>query len=187
MLAVKPEGGSMFGVSTQPPVQITKDGVTVARSLDNYSSQCRLTNMGAKLVIDAAERANEECGDGTTTSTLVAGYVMQEGSKILMGGKGSINPVELRKGIQKAVEIVCKELDKMSIKLSGSDDPLIKSVALISSNGDVALSDLIYEVHKRIGKDGTISIQEGQGHLKTHVSYIEGYSIDQGYLSPYFA
>ena len=73
--------------------------MTVARALTEYSSENRMINIGAKLVIDAAERANEECGDGTTTSTLIAGYIMSEGAKLLNGARGSINPIELRRGI----------------------------------------------------------------------------------------
>lgn len=80
------------------PVNITKDGVTVARSLNKLSGDCRLTNIGANLVIDASERANEECGDGTTTSALLAGYIMREGSKLLLSST-DINPIELRRGI----------------------------------------------------------------------------------------
>ena len=84
------------------PVNITKDGVTVARSLNKLSADCRLENVGANLVIDASERANEECGDGTTTCALIAGFIMKEGSKLLTTSS-SINPIELRKGIKNAV------------------------------------------------------------------------------------
>ena len=114
--------------------------------------------MGAKLVIDASERANEECGDGTTTATLVAGFILQEGSKLLMSGGGNINPVELRRGILKGVEVICHELDKMAVQIEGADDPTLRQVALISSNGDDELADLIKEIHLRIGTEGTISI-----------------------------
>ena len=130
----------------------------MARALTDYSSHCRLTNMGAKLVIDASERANEECGDGTTTATLVAGFILQEGSKLLMSGGGNINPVELRRGILKGVEVICHELDKMAVQIDGADDPTLRQVALISSNGDDELADLIKEIHLRIGTEGTISI-----------------------------
>jgi chaperonin GroEL len=120
------------------PVNITKDGVTVARSLNKLSADCRLKNIGANLVIDASERANEECGDGTTTSALLAGYIMREGSKLLMSSS-SINPIELRRGIQLAVTEVCTELDKMARKID-AQDPLIKAVAMVSSNGDHELA-----------------------------------------------
>lgn len=108
-----------------------------------------MTNIGAKLVIDASERSNDECGDGTTTSSLIAGYLVKEGSKLLASSSSymNLNPVELRKGIHLAVETLVKALDKRSIPLSlGADDPLIRKVAMISSNGDHELADLIAEV-----------------------------------------
>jgi len=158
----------------------------VARALQAYSSSCRLTNIGAKLIIDASERANEECGDGTTTATLLAGSLLEEGQKLLIGS--SLNPVELRKGIKHSADKLCSILDTMSLKIQGPEDPLLRQVALISSNQDTHLADLIQEIHSRIGLEGTISIQEGQGHMKTVVQYVEGYALDgQGYLSPYFA
>ncbi len=135
---------------------ISKDGVTVARSLNKLSAACRLANIGANLVIDASERANEECGDGTTTSALLASYIMREGSKLLLSSS-SINPIELRRGMQLAVTEVCKELDKMAIQID-SEDPLLRAVALVSSNGDQELGELIAQIHKRIGQYGTISI-----------------------------
>jgi chaperonin GroEL (HSP60 family) len=107
-------------------------------------------------VIDASERANEECGDGTTTSALLAGYIMREGSKLLLSSS-SINSIELRRGMQVAVTEVCKELDKMAIQID-SEDPLLRAVALVSSNGDQELAELIAQIHKRIGQHGTISI-----------------------------
>jgi chaperonin GroEL len=107
-------------------------------------------------VIDASERANEECGDGTTTSALLAGYIMREGSKLLMSSS-SINPIELRRGMQQAVTEVCRELEKMAVKID-SQDPLVRAVAMVSSNGDKELAELIAEIHKRIGVHGTISI-----------------------------
>jgi chaperonin GroEL len=139
--------------------------VTVARSLTKLSAECRLTNIGANLVIDASERANEECGDGTTTSALLAGYIMREGSKMLLSSS-AINPIEIRRGIQEAVNIISEELSSMAIKIK-TDDKLVKSVALVSSNGDQELAELISEIYRRIGEHGTISIQEGVGHLKT--------------------
>ena len=132
--------------------------MTVAKALNKLSrDECRLTNIGAKLVIDATERSNEECGDGTTTSSLITGFILKEGSKLLMS-QASVNPVELRKGIQMAVNVLCDELDRMAVKIQSTDDPLVKSVAMISSNSDTEIAELITEIHKRIGVDGTISI-----------------------------
>ena len=116
MLGVDPNSHSPFSYSPLPPIQITKDGATVARALSNYSEHNRLTNIGAKLMIDASERANEECGDVTTTASLIAGYVLSEGSRMLVGGNSSggesnVNPLEIRKGIQKAVDVLCREID----------------------------------------------------------------------------
>ncbi len=109
--------------------------MTVARSLTKYSSDCRLENIGAKLIIDAAERANEECGDGTTTASLIAGYIMKEGSKLLIGNS-QLNSVELRRGLLAAVEVLCKELDVLSRPIKTVSDSLLRSVALVSSNND---------------------------------------------------
>jgi chaperonin GroEL len=142
------------------PVNITKDGVTVARSLTRYSTDCRLENIGAKLIIDAAERANEECGDGTTTTSLIAGFLMREGSKLLVGDS-RLNSVELRKGMMTTVETLCKILHKMAIPIESTSDQRLRDVALISSNNDSELADMISEVYCKVGKDGTISIQEG--------------------------
>ncbi len=101
-------------------VKVTKDGVTVARSLSGGQASCRLRNIGAKLIIDASERANEECGDGTTTASLLAGYIMQEGNKLLLSSS-DINPIELRRGIQKAVDVICAELEKQAQRISVED------------------------------------------------------------------
>ncbi|CDW87350.1 molecular chaperone [Stylonychia lemnae] len=162
---------------------ITKDGVTVAKALNQLRDP--LQTIGAKLICDAADQTNELCGDGTTTSTIIAYNILREGIKQLQHGK--VNPVELRKGIQKSVEAICQEIDKISKKISVKDNiEDIRSIAFISSNGDKELADLIAEIHQKIGFEGTISIQEGKGHLKTVVQYIDGYSVDQGFLSPYF-
>ena len=160
---------------------ITKDGVTVAKSLKQLGSD-PLGRLGAKLIIDAAERTNEVCGDGTTTSTIIASEILKEGLKHLR--MTQLNPIEMRKGIQAAVQTVLKTLDKMAIPISSRQD--IFNVAYISSNGDRQLADLITEVYLKVGIEGTISIQEGRGQQKTEVQYMEGYSLESGFLSPYF-
>eukprot|EP00347_Sterkiella_histriomuscorum_P020379 403338030 len=180
---------------------ITKDGVTVAKSLQvlgNNNSQVdsrtgrrqkinsQMETIGAKLIADAAERTNEECGDGTTTSTVIAHGILKQGIKALQYGQ--INPVELRKGIQKTVDAICKQIDKMSKQITIQDNLQdIYNIAYISSNGDSEMADQITQIHQKIGLEGAISIQEGKGHIKTEVKYIDGYSLDSGYLSPYFA
>lgn len=157
--------------------KITKDGVTVAKSIEFKD---RYLNMGASLVKQVAQKANDQAGDGTTTATILARAVFKEGCKSVAAG---MNPMDLRRGIQLAVDTIVEELKKQSKAIKGKDD--IKNVATISANGDRDIGNLISEVFEKIGPDGSVTVQDGKT-LKTEVEYVEGLKFDRGYISPYF-
>ena len=157
--------------------KITKDGVTVARSIEFKD---RYLNMGASLLKQVAQKANDQAGDGTTTATILARAVYKEGCKSVAAG---MNPMDLRRGIQLAVDTVLEELKHQSKDIKGKED--IKNVATISANGDKEIGNLIADVFEKIGADGSVTVQDGKT-LKTEVDYVEGLKFDRGYISPYF-
>ena len=157
--------------------KITKDGVTVAKSIEFKD---RYLNMGASLVKQVAQKANDQAGDGTTTATILARAVFKEGCKSVAAG---MNPMDLRRGIQVAVDTILEDLKKQSKAIKGKDD--IRNVATISANGDKEIGNLIAEVFEKIGPDGSVTVQDGKT-LKTEVEYVEGLKFDRGYISPYF-
>lgn len=159
-----------------PPL-ITKDGVSVARSITLSN---RIQNMGAELVKSVASSTNSLAGDGTTTATVLAQAIYTEGSKMVAAGH---NPVLIKRGIDKAVEVVLGRLKDISTPVL--DDVTIKNVAIISANNDSALGELIGSVVSAVGDDGLISVEEAAG-AETTVEYTEGMSIDRGYISPVF-
>jgi len=160
-----------------PPL-ITKDGVTVARSI---TLDDRLQNMGAELIKSVASATNTVAGDGTTTATVLAQAIYTEGSKMVSAGH---NPVLVKRGIDKAVEVVVEKLNDISQSVDSED--LINSVAVISANNDLKLGILIGSVVSAVGDDGMISVEEATG-LDTSVSYTEGVNFDRGYITPTFA
>ena len=157
--------------------KITKDGVTVAKSIDFAD---RYHNMGASLVKQVASKTNDIAGDGTTTSTIIARAVYKEGCKSVAAG---MNPMDLRRGIQKAVDSVIENLKSQSKNLSGKED--IGNVATISANGDSEIGNMIAEIFDKIGAEGSVTVQDGKT-LKTEVEYVEGLRFDRGFISPYF-
>lgn len=157
--------------------KITKDGVTVAKAIDFAD---RYQNMGASLVKQVAQKTNDEAGDGTTTATILARAIYKEGCKSVAAG---MNPMDLRRGIQLAVEHVVEQLKEQSTHITGKED--IGNVATISANGDTEIGNLIAEVFEKIGADGSVTVQDGKT-LKTEVEYVEGLKFDRGYISPYF-
>ncbi len=157
--------------------KITKDGVTVAKAIEFKD---RYLNMGASLVKQVAQKANDQAGDGTTTATILARAVFKEGCKSVAAG---MNPMDLRRGIQLAVDAVLEDLKKQSKDVKGKDD--IRNVATISANGDKYIGNLIADVFEKIGADGSVTVQDGKT-LKTEVEYVEGLKFDRGYISPYF-
>jgi chaperonin GroEL len=157
--------------------KITKDGVTVAKHIE-FSN--RYHNLGASLVKQVANRSNNEAGDGTTTATVLAREIFRQGCKSISAGG---NPMDVRRGIMLAVEKVEEYLKSRSVKISTKED--ICSVATISANGDVAIGTLLATILDKVGKDGTINVQDGKT-LEHEVEYVEGLKFDRGYMSPYF-
>tara|TARA_B100001287_G_scaffold112717_2_gene94941 strand:+ start:11308 stop:12948 length:1641 start_codon:yes stop_codon:yes gene_type:complete len=158
--------------------QITKDGVTVAKEIELKDA---VENMGAQMVKEVASKTNDIAGDGTTTATVLAQGIINTGLKNVAAGA---NPMDLKRGIDKAVATVVNELKKLS-KEVGSDNDKIKQVATISANNDEAIGSLIAEAMKVVGNDGVITVEEAKG-TETEVKTVEGMQFDRGYLSPYF-
>jgi len=158
--------------------QITKDGVTVARDIELEDAH---ENMGAQMVKEVASKTNDQAGDGTTTATILAQAIVKEGLKNVAAGA---NPLDLKNGIDKAVEAVVADLVKQS-KEVGSNLDKIKQVASISANNDNSIGDLVAKAFKKVGKEGVITVEEAKG-TDTYVDIVEGMQFDRGYLSPYF-
>ncbi len=160
------------------PPHVTKDGVTVAKEIELKDP---VENMGAQMVKEVASKTNDVAGDGTTTATVLAQAIINAGLKNVASGA---NPMDLKRGIDKAVEVIVAELKKLS-KEVGSDNELIKQVASISANNDDKIGSLIAEAMKVVGNDGVITVEEAKG-TETEVKTVEGMQFDRGYLSPYF-
>ncbi|WP_448649770.1 chaperonin GroEL [Pseudomonas fluorescens] len=161
-----------FGAPT-----ITKDGVSVAKEIE---LEDRFENMGAQLVKDVASRANDDAGDGTTTATVLAQAIVNEGYKAVAAG---MNPMDLKRGIDKATIAVVAELKNLSKPCA--DTKAIAQVGTISANSDSSIGDIIAEAMEKVGKEGVITVEEGTG-LENELSVVEGMQFDRGYLSPYF-
>lgn len=162
-----------FGAPT-----VTKDGVTVAKEIELANE---LENMGAQMVKEVASRTNDIAGDGTTTATVLAQAIVKEGLKNVAAGA---NPMDLKRGIDKAVAAIVKDLDKQSQKIGNSSEK-IKQIAAISANNDDVIGDLIATAFTKVGKEGVITVEEAKG-METYVDVVEGMQFDRGYLSPYF-
>ena len=156
---------------------VTKDGVTVAKEVE---LQCPYENMGAQMVKEVASRTNDNAGDGTTTATVLAEAIYREGLKNVTAGA---NPMDLKRGIDSAVEAIVEELSKMSVKVK--DQEQIAQVATISANSDSTIGTIIAEAMEKVGKDGTITVEEAKT-INTSCDAVEGMQFDKGYLSPYF-
>lgn len=157
--------------------KITKDGVTVAKHIE-FSN--KLINLGASLVKQVANRANNEAGDGTTTATILAREIFKQGCKSVTSG---MNPMDVRRGMMIAVEKIEEYLAKKSKKIATKED--LAQVATISANGDKQLGNLIATIMDKVGAEGTINVQTGKT-LEHEVEYVEGLKFDRGYISPYF-
>ncbi|MBM5781867.1 MAG: chaperonin GroEL [Pelagibacterales bacterium] len=157
--------------------RITKDGVSVAKEIELSD---KFQNMGAQMIKEVASKTNDVAGDGTTTSTVLAQAIVREGSKAVAAG---INPMDLKRGIDLAVEAVVKEITKMSKKVSNKEE--IAQVAIISANGDSEIGKKIAEAVQKVGVDSPITVEEAKG-LEFEVNVVEGMNFDRGYLSPYF-
>ena len=157
---------------------VTKDGVSVAKEIE---LQDPLENMGAQMVKEVASKTNDLAGDGTTTATVLAQAIVKEGLKNVAAGA---NPMDLKRGIDKAVETIVAELGKQSVAVGDSSEK-IKQVASISANNDDTIGDLIATAFSKVGKEGVITVEEAKG-MDTYVDVVEGMQFDRGYLSPYF-
>ncbi len=158
--------------------QITKDGVTVAKDIELEDAH---ENMGAQMVKEVASKTNDLAGDGTTTATVLAQAIVKEGLKNVAAGA---NPLDLKHGIDKAVQVIIEDLKNQS-QVVGSKLDKIKQVASISANNDESIGELIAEAFDKVGKEGVITVEEAKG-TETHVDIVEGMQFDRGYLSPYF-
>src|SRR5436853_6759660 len=156
---------------------ITKDGVTVAKEIELEDS---IENMGAQMVKEVATKTSDIAGDGTTTATVLAQAIFREGLKSVTAGA---NPMSLKRGIDKAVELVVEELKRISAPSKGRKD--IAHVGTISANNDPEIGKIIAEAMDKVGKDGVITVEEARG-LETTLEVVEGMQFDRGYLSPYF-
>jgi chaperonin GroEL len=158
--------------------QVTKDGVTVAKEIELEDA---LENMGAQMVKEVASKTNDLAGDGTTTATILAQAIVREGLKNVAAGA---NPMDLKRGVDKAVEAIVGDLNKQAVEVGNSSEK-IKQVASISANNDETIGSLITEAFEKVGKEGVITVEEAKG-TDTYVDVVEGMQFDRGYLSPYF-
>jgi len=157
--------------------RITKDGVTVAKEIELAD---KFENMGAQMVREVASKANDNAGDGTTTATVLAQAIVREGAKSVAAG---MNPMDLKRGIDLAVEAVIAELAKKTKKLAGSGE--VAQVGTISANGEPEIGKMIAEAMNKVGNEGVITVEEAKS-LATELDVVEGMQFDRGYLSPYF-
>ncbi|MFO0529144.1 MAG: chaperonin GroEL, partial [Planctomycetota bacterium] len=156
---------------------VTKDGVSVAKEIeleDVYE------NMGAQMVREVASKTSDVAGDGTTTATVLAEAIFNEGLKAVTAG---VNPIQMKQGIEKAVASITEKLNKMSIKIKNKED--MANVATVAANNDREIGSLLADAMEKVGKDGVITVDEGRS-LQTEVEWVEGMQFDRGYLSPYF-
>jgi len=157
--------------------RITKDGVTVAKEIE---LEDKFENMGAQMVREVAQKTNDQAGDGTTTATVLAHAIVKEGAKSVAAG---MNPMDLKRGIDLAVQAVVADIKKRSKKVGSSSE--VAQVGTISSNGDATVGKMIAEAMQKVGNEGVITVEEAKA-LETDVEIVEGMQFDRGYLSPYF-
>ena len=156
---------------------VTKDGVSVAKEIELEDA---FENMGAQMVKEVASKTSDIAGDGTTTATVLAEAIYREGLKNVTAGA---NPMSLKRGIDKAVEALVTDLKKLSKKIKTSEE--VAQVGTISANGDDTIGSIIAEAMEKVGKDGTITVEEAKS-IETSLDVVEGMQFDKGYLSPYF-
>jgi chaperonin GroEL len=172
-----PKGRNVLIEKSWGSPKTTKDGVTVAKEIE---LEDRFENMGAKMVKEVASKTSDVAGDGTTTATILAQSIYREGSKLVAAGA---NPMALKRGLEKAVEIVVEELKKISKPTKEKKE--IAQVGTVSANNDHTIGDIIAESMEKVGKEGVITVEEAKG-METTLEIVEGMQFDRGYLSPYF-
>lgn len=173
-----PKGRNVIIEKSYGAPQVTKDGVTVAKEIELKD---KVENMGAQMVKEVASKTNDLAGDGTTTATILAQAIFNTGLKNVTAGA---NPMDLKRGIDKAVKKVVESLKKQS-KVVGDNNNMIEQVASISANNDHSIGELIAEAMGKVKKEGVITIEEAKG-IETYVDVVEGMQFDRGYISPYF-
>ncbi len=172
-----PRGRNVLIEKTFGAPVVTKDGVTVAKEIE---LEDKFENMGAQMVKEVASKTSDVAGDGTTTATVLAQAIFREGIKLVAAGH---DPMKLKKGIEKSVEVVVGEIRKLSKQVKGRKE--IAQVATVSANGDETIGNIIADAMEKVGKDGVITVEEGRS-LETTLEVVEGMQFDRGYLSPYF-
>ena len=176
-ITLGPKGRNVILQKSFGSPTVTKDGVTVAKEIeleDTYE------NMGAQMVKEVASKTSDVAGDGTTTATVLAEAIFNEGLRAVVAG---VNPVQMKQGIEKAVEDITDQLHKMAVKIKTSEE--MSQVGTVASNGDKEIGDMLAKAMEKVGKDGVITVDEGKS-LATEVEWVEGMQFDRGYLSPYF-
>ncbi|HHY48313.1 MAG TPA: chaperonin GroEL, partial [Alphaproteobacteria bacterium] len=157
--------------------RITKDGVTVAKEIE---LEDKFENMGAQMVREVASKTNDNAGDGTTTATVLAQAIVKEGAKAVAAG---MNPMDLKRGIDLAVDAVIESLKKNARKITSNDE--VAQVGTVSANGDSTVGKMIAEAMQKVGNEGVITVEEAKT-AETELDVVEGMQFDRGYLSPYF-
>jgi len=176
-ITLGPKGRNVLIEKSWGSPKTTKDGVTVAKEIE---LEDKFENMGAQMVKEVASKTSDVAGDGTTTATILAQAIYREGSKLLASGA---NPMAIKRGIDKAVEIVVNELKKLSKPTKEKIE--IAQVGTISANNDSAIGNVIAEAMEKVGKEGVITVEEAKS-METTLEIVEGMQFDRGYLSPYF-
>src|SRR6266700_1873079 len=172
-----PKGRNVVIEKSYGAPRTTKDGVTVAKEIELHD---KFENMGAQMVREVASKTNDTAGDGTTTATVLAQAIVREGSKSVAAG---MNPMDMKRGIEKAVEAVVADLKRRSKKVQSNEE--IGQVGTISGNGDKTIGKMIAEAMAKVGNEGVITVEEAKS-LETELEVVEGMQFDRGYLSPYF-
>ncbi len=176
-ITLGPKGRNVILEKSFGAPRTTKDGVTVAKEIE---LEDKFENMGAQMLREVASKTNDEAGDGTTTATLLAQSIVREGLKAVAAG---MNPMDLKRGVDKAVKEVVKDISAKSKKVSSSDE--IAQVGTISANGEKDIGDMISEAMQKVGNEGVITVEEAKS-LESELDVVEGMQFDRGYLSPYF-
>ncbi len=176
-ITLGPKGRNVILQKSFGSPTVTKDGVTVAKEIDLEDVY---ENMGARMVREVASKTSDVAGDGTTTATVMAEAIFNEGLKAVVAG---VNPIQMKQGIEKAVAEITAKLEKMSIKIKSKEE--MSNVGTIAANNDREIGSLLADAMEKVGKDGVITVDEGKS-LKTEVEWVEGMQFDRGYLSPYF-
>src|SRR5512145_2010118 len=172
-----PKGRNVLIEKSWGSPTVTKDGVTVAKEIQ---FEDKFENMGAQMVKEVASKTSDIAGDGTTTATVLARAIFVEGAKMVAAGH---DPMNLKRGVDRAVAAITEELKKLSKPTKGKDD--IAQVGTVSANGDRTIGEMIAEAMEKVGKEGVITVEEAKG-LDTNLDVVEGMQFDRGYLSPYF-